>query len=572
MRIKRYLSTHRMLLSMILIFFILLIPSLSCSAQDENSRILNEIDADWSTNMILIYVETPNKFDRTYGTNITDKAVLDEISSIEEALDPQKDDYGDDDEISFILSISTLIKEINLSPKNIYDATIDELDIPPGPIGVEGEYVIPDNQDDIDRIVDQIPEETKKLLVIDTNNDEIWDSAVILIGVIEHNTNILKYINELIDPYFFDPDASRSDYNSRNSWWSRVESSDIHCAMTNIGYVDSSEIYRSSDMIDLWLPLIVIIILVVLLLLLVFSIKSKLAKADNEIKKKRKILTIVVVFLILIGICLPFFLIRTSTSESEKLSQYSDELRGGQVGLVLVRGNPAPAAKNEPTKGGGSMKDIEVLDNISLMEERLKIIEGINPPLSIVDIMKMIKISEGSVELMKNLTPVAEGNMINAMLNNSFWDAIHLTGQNESLTWYLVYGKSFQDTLINIFYNSITIEMRSTFVNIDFSKSLIYLQIPIMDEEETEKMLNSINKIIEDYPAGKSTANAALLESGKADFQNISRILKAMYLLFILLIGIIAFILFNLEIRREKNGGKKESQAYWPEGRYPPQR
>ena len=75
------------------------------------------------------------------------------MSAIEKALDPKKDDYGEQDEISFVLSISTLIKKVNVAPKNIAKAIYDELEIPIDASNISGEYAIPQDQDDIDNIV-----------------------------------------------------------------------------------------------------------------------------------------------------------------------------------------------------------------------------------------------------------------------------------------------------------------------------------------------------------------------------------------------------------------------------------
>jgi len=112
---------------------------------DPAAIILNEVNEDWSTEMIVIYVETPNKEIITYGNdyNITSLNVLNEMSAIEEAMDPQKDDYGEDDDITFVLSISTLIKELNMAPKLVAQAINDNLGTQIPVNQVPGEYSIP---------------------------------------------------------------------------------------------------------------------------------------------------------------------------------------------------------------------------------------------------------------------------------------------------------------------------------------------------------------------------------------------------------------------------------------------
>jgi predicted RND superfamily exporter protein len=630
---------------------------------DEAAKILNEVNVDWSTEMIVLFVETPNKYDATWRTNITDKVVLDEISSIEEALDPQKDDYGENDEISFVLSISTLIKEINLAPQNIYEATINELEIPPGPIGVTGEYAIPDNQDDIDRIVAQIPEDTKRLLVIDTNNDEIWDSAGVIIGVVaEDQAALMDEVYNLINDYYIDNRVEKGDFNSRDEWWDRIDVGEIHCAITPTGPVPMTEaltqrtyqefsivlpaaillicgmlifLHRtlkivivsgipifSSLVITLgimgltgWVlsPQVILVAPILLALGVAYSLyianrysdekknirnkkermrvsirttgkaiflsavttavgfsslmfvnmvpmrvlgfgltvgimicyvvtmltvpslvmflnyekKGKIRSIEKvgmvPIRHRKKIVVVAIVITIFSLSLIPSIQANMNLTEMApqdeptiiKMNDYTEEFGGGQLGMVLVRGAPAPVDKREPTKGGGSMKDIDVLDDIDLMENQLKNIEGINPPISVVDVMKMIKVPESLIEQIKTLLPDIAEDRVDEFLNTSFWEAIHLAGQFDSIAWYFFYDKSLQDAIINIFYNSISIEMRGFLVSRDYSKALVYIDMPSMDAVKTEKTVNAVNKVVEDYPAGKSTSRltgfAALL-------------------------------------------------------------
>jgi predicted RND superfamily exporter protein len=205
----------------------------------------------------------------------------------------------------------------------------------------------------------------------------------------------------------------------------------------------------------------------------------------------------------------------------KKMRLYSEQFGGGQMGMVLVRGNNAPLAKDEPTKGGGSMKDIEVLEAIEDMEDQLIRITDppINQPLSVVDVMKMIKIPESAIPDIVNQLPDPLKERINETISKNFWDAIGQANDDETSPWGWRYGKSMQDSLINIFYNSISIEMRGFLVSTSeehyYSRALVYIDIPSMDAVQTEKAVNQVNKVVEDYSAGQSTSQltgfAALL-------------------------------------------------------------
>ena len=96
--------------------------------------LLFEVREYWSTDMVVIYVETENAYDQNVSVNITSRSVLEEMEYIEWTVDEfgqretegeagiVPDDNGDIDHIIFTLSISTIIKELNSSNTRAYDA------------------------------------------------------------------------------------------------------------------------------------------------------------------------------------------------------------------------------------------------------------------------------------------------------------------------------------------------------------------------------------------------------------------------------------------------------------------
>lgn len=632
---------------------------------DESAIILNEVEEDFSTNIGVLFVETPNKFDKTYGTNITDKAVLDEISAIENALDPLRDDFGTEDGISFILSISTLIKEINEAPKNVWYAVAKEIDedLDPGDPPGDYEYEIPEDQDEIDRIVAQIPDDTKKMLVIDTNNDGIWDSAGIIFGVESKNQDkLMEDIYIMIDKYYVDNRVEPGDYNSVEKWKERVEIGEVHCQMTPTGPVPITValtertyqefmvvlpaaliliaamlffFHRTPKIIIVtgipilcslvitlgimgltgWVlsPQVILVAPILLALGVAYGlyIANRYSEERNNIKDKRErmkvaiqttgkaiflsavttavgfsslmfvnmvplrvlgfgltvgimicyavtMLTVpslvmlldyekkakirsterlgmvpirhrkkIVIFAVIITIIslalVPSIQANMDLTEMApqdeptviKMLKYTEAFGGGQMGMVLVRGPSAPGP-NDPdqhTNGLGSMKDIEVLDKIDQMELELKRLtneEGdplINPPISVVDVMKMIKVPESFVaRIPMDLLPQVVQDRVLTFVNRSFWDAIHLASDDENSVWNLIFGKTQQEWIISVFYNSISTEMRGFLVNSDYSKALVYIDMPSMDAISTEYAVNEVNTVVTNYPAGSSTS------------------------------------------------------------------
>jgi predicted RND superfamily exporter protein len=635
---------------------------------DEAAKILNEVNQDFSTEIAVIFAETPNKFTKAYGTNITDKAVLGEISAVEEAMDHEKDDYGEQDDITFVLSISSLIKEINVAPKNIEEALEQEfgVDIP---LDVPGEYKIPDNQEDIDRIVGQIPDDTLRLLVKDTNDDGIWDSAGVIIGVHQDadQEEVMDRLYKLIDRYYIDNRVEKGDFNSKDKWWERINATEIHCAMTPTGPVPMTEALtaRTYQEFSIVLPAALLLICAMLIFLhrtpkiviisgvpifcsLVITlgimgltgwvlspqvilvapillalgvayglyIANRYSEERENIKNEkermrvairttgkaiflsaattavgfsslmfidmvpmrvlgfgltvgimicyvvtmltvpslvmflnyekkakirsieklgrmpirhRKMIVIGAIIITIVSIALiPSIQANMNLTEMApqdeptiiKMDEYTEQFGGGQMGMVLVRGNPAPSPGEEDqhTNGRGSMKDFEVLEDINDMERELKKIDDppINPPISVVDVMKMIKVPESIIErIPMDLLPPNAQDILEQLINTSFWDVIRNADDDINSPWSRLHGKTQQETIISIFYNSISIEMRGFLVSKDYSRALVYVDMPSMDAVKTEKAVNEVNKVVKNYPAGKSTSKltgfAALL-------------------------------------------------------------
>ena len=184
---------------------------------EESTEILIEVREDWATDLIIVYVETgnaknPSDYNHMVNDNITKVETLKEIARLEKAIDRYgqnvdqenawKADRGVKDGIIFTLSISTLIKEFNSTNARFVEATEGEIfgglsieqnddDI----VNLTGTYDIPDDQDRIDQIYNSTSSALQNF-AIDTNNDKIIDTAVILFA--------LKYQGE-------DNDASQEE-------------------------------------------------------------------------------------------------------------------------------------------------------------------------------------------------------------------------------------------------------------------------------------------------------------------------------------------------------------------------
>ncbi len=82
------------------------------------AELIGKVEEDWSTNVMVVYIESSKN-------NITDQRILQEISYVENILNPYLSDPSDD--VIYILSLSTVLKEVNSSAPRIREAVITEV-------------------------------------------------------------------------------------------------------------------------------------------------------------------------------------------------------------------------------------------------------------------------------------------------------------------------------------------------------------------------------------------------------------------------------------------------------------
>ena len=156
---------------------------------DPATKILAEVRADWSTDVIIIYIKAKDYNGDGTPDNVTNYDVLAQMSKFEgddlnanapaemdKGIDYDKADRGRNDKIVYCLSISTILKEINSTPSRFVAYLSGQSVVP-------GAYAIPNDQGLIDTVVNSIPDDTKGSLLKDTDGDGIYDRAVIIVGV-----------------------------------------------------------------------------------------------------------------------------------------------------------------------------------------------------------------------------------------------------------------------------------------------------------------------------------------------------------------------------------------------------
>lgn len=209
----------------------------------EVSAYLADVEQDWTTNVMVIYVESEDY-------NVTTVRILEQIERVERQLNPQENDGGADNVI-YVLSISTVIKEVNSSAGRVVKSFFSGIATAIGSEELSdqlnesiddnedllGNYAIPDEQERVDQILDEMPPNALSKLVRDVGRDAngdgikeavkagYWNRGVIIIGIADDLGNTT--ISELIDNTQRDIDR----IGEENNW------DDVNLTMTLTGPV-----------------------------------------------------------------------------------------------------------------------------------------------------------------------------------------------------------------------------------------------------------------------------------------------------------------------------------------------
>lgn len=179
----------------------------------ESKDLLLEVREGWSTDIVMLYVHTENaihdptkrgvcpdeapedcQYNVTSVNNLRQLSFLegDETSrqgNFERGLDWDKEDRGRNDGVVFVLSAAQVIKEANSSRTRFACAMekhgirgIDQQTCPISANNPSEGYSIPNNQDSVNNLVRNAGS-LMDSFVRDTNEDGIWDTTVIVMGI-----------------------------------------------------------------------------------------------------------------------------------------------------------------------------------------------------------------------------------------------------------------------------------------------------------------------------------------------------------------------------------------------------
>jgi predicted RND superfamily exporter protein len=191
-----------------------------------------------------------------------------------------------------------------------------------------------------------------------------------------------------------------------------------------------------------------------------------------------------------------------------KMKQYSSEFNAGQIGMLMVDGYIAGDRDDDISENDdpfAKLQDIELLENRTDSVDK-------TTAVSIVFLMKSVGVSVNlsgtSVLPFCDFVPSGTGNEVCHVIfdqeheqDATFWRVLTTFNTEDDA------NKRVQIFLLDVFYSSLTEETRQLFINETFQRSLIYIDMPFMNVQNTQKAVDEVNIHADlNYPGGISSS------------------------------------------------------------------
>ena len=190
-----------------------------------------------------------------------------------------------------------------------------------------------------------------------------------------------------------------------------------------------------------------------------------------------------------------------------KMKQYSNEFEAGQIGMILIHANISGDINDGDPANDDPASNLDIID---VLEGKINGVENTSA-VSIVFLMKStgfeVAVSGSQlsdfIEELPDFIPEDIKDTAQVILDRdvtadaSFWDLL-MTPEDYGLPG----TKQSQIFLLDVFYASITQETREIFVNEDFDRTLIFVDMPFVPVAETAKYVDQVNMHAESFRGG----------------------------------------------------------------------
>ena len=200
----------------------------------------------------------------------------------------------------------------------------------------------------------------------------------------------------------------------------------------------------------------------------------------------------------------------------DKMKTYSTEFEAGQPGFLLIDADVSASPEIFNPNFNGNDPYLKLV-GIEELEGKCNQVNQ-TTAVSIVFLMKAIAVgvdldgdpinepiqdNEFVPDQIKELSAIIFDREVSA--NGSFWWSLAALDQQPSG------GTESQNFLINVFYNSLTLEMRNLFISEDYQQSLIYIDMPFMDVKSTENAVSQIDNYAQQDTGGVGVTSSKLI-------------------------------------------------------------
>ena len=181
-----------------------------------------------------------------------------------------------------------------------------------------------------------------------------------------------------------------------------------------------------------------------------------------------------------------------------KMKDYSREFSSGQIGMILVEANISgdtrdnDGTNDDPAGNLQAIDELEALLNTVDNTTAVSIVflmksTGIAPTIACVGCNEIVQAAPFIPQEVKDTAAILLDSTVTQ--DASFWDLLMAPDD-----FGLPGGSESEIFLLNVFYASITDETREIFINKDFSRNLIYVDMPYLPVAATSEMVTDVDE------------------------------------------------------------------------------
>ena len=174
--------------------------------------------------------------------------------------------------------------------------------------------------------------------------------------------------------------------------------------------------------------------------------------------------------------------------------KYSQNFNAGALGMMIVRGDFRNGF--DPEEPDDAVDHLDQVDLLVAGKKDSTTQAGLNgvpdvTAIAVTDLMKTVKLQTNQSETLANLLGVLGLDSF----ERSFWEIIH----DERVADNELVGRDAQKYLLNVFYDSLTEEALGMLMNEDYSKTLVYVDMPLKDIKGMESAVTGVNAVRDDW-------------------------------------------------------------------------